>query len=72
MFRNHREMQTIKAGAGVEGLMKQVGSFFLIFGHTPCHGLPGDASSIEPTCQPNLQEVQEMWVRSLGQEDPLE
>ena len=59
-------MQAIKAGAGVEGLMKQVGYFFffffLIFGLTQRHGLPGDTSGIEPTCRPNLQEVQEMWV----------
>ena len=33
-------------------------------------GFPGDASGKEPACQ--LQETQETWVCSLGQEDPLE
>ena len=37
--------------------------------HTHIYGLPQWLSSIESTC---MQEIQETWVWSLGQEDPLE
>ena len=39
--------------------------------HTIAEGLPTWLSGTEPACQ-SMQEMQETWVRYVGQEDPLE
>ena len=46
------------------------------FSPTSITGFPGGASCKEPTCQepitPHRRQMWDMWVQSLGQEDPLE
>ena len=47
-------------------------SIELIFHPYNLMGFPSGSSSKEPTCQCRRWRRQEMWVQSLGQDDPLE
>ena len=57
----------------VHGVAKSragLSDFTFTFTFNPIKGIPRSCTGKEPTGP--MQETKEMWVRSLGQEDPLE